>query len=164
MAYTGACDHECTKRLLDILSPLRFHSTSLEDTISCIDHVKYLSGKDSVMYTFGVVNFFTNISLQFTIQLILDSIFKYNVDTFYNLNKQRLKTLLNWAASSTTLQFPRKKYKQVNGVGNSFPLPLSWQTYSIYELRNTVEEALSASQQNKTTVLPRYVEDLFLFF
>ena len=60
---------------------------------------------DLVMYSFDVVCFFANIPLQFTIQLILDTIFKDNIETFHNLNKRRLKTVINRAASSTTLQF-----------------------------------------------------------
>ena len=44
------------------------------------------------MYSFDVVTLFTNIPLQFTIQLILDTIFKDNIETFNDLNKEILKT------------------------------------------------------------------------
>ena len=67
------------------------------------------------MHSFDVVTLFTNIPFQFTIQLILDTIFKDNIETFNNLNKERLKTLRNWVASSTTLQFQGKYSKQMDG-------------------------------------------------
>ena len=105
LASIGSFNHECAKRLLDILSPLRSHSTTFKYTFPFIDEVKNLSLSDSVVYSFAVVSLFTNIRLQFTIQLILDSIFNNKIETFHNLNKQRLKTLVNWAASSTTLRF-----------------------------------------------------------
>ena len=115
-ASTGSFNHECAKWLSDILSPLRSHSTNLKDTFSFIDKVKNLSLNDSGMYSFDVVSLFTYISLHFTLQLILDTIFKDNIETFHNLNKWRLKTLLNWTVSSTTLQFQGKYYKQVDGI------------------------------------------------
>ena len=92
LASTGSFNHECSKWLSDILSPLRSHSTNLKDTFSFIDKVKNFSLNDSVMYSFDVVSLFTNIPLQFTLQLILDTIFKDNIETFHNLNKRRLKT------------------------------------------------------------------------
>ena len=161
LASTGSFNHECTKWLSDILSPLRSHSTNLKDTFSFSDKVKNLSLNDSVMYSFDVVSFFTNIPLQFILQLILDTIFKDNIQNFYNLNKQKLNTLLNWAASSTTLQFQGKHYKQVNGIAMGSPIaPMLSDEFITYVL----EEALSASQQNRPTVLLRYVNDLFLVF
>ena len=86
-ASTGSFNHECAKWLSDILSPLRSRSTDLKDTFSFIDKVKNLSLNDSGMYSFDVVSLFTYILLQFTLQLILDTIFKDNIETFHNLNK-----------------------------------------------------------------------------
>ena len=158
LASTGSFNHECAKWLSDILSPLRSHSTNLKDTFSLTDEVKNLSLNDSVMYSFDVVSLFMNIPLQFTLQLILDTIFKDNIETFYNLNKRRLKTLLNWAASSTTLQFQGKYSEQVDGIAMGSPIaPMLADIFMNY----VIEEALSTSQQNRPTVLLRYVDDLF---
>ena len=72
-----------------------------------------------------------------------------------------LKTLLNWAASSTTLQFQGKYYKQVDGIAMGSPIdPILADVFMNY----VIEEALSASQQNRPTLLLRYVDDLFLVF
>ena len=88
-------------------------------------------------------------------QLILDTIFKDNLETFHNLNKRRLKTLLSWAASSTTLLFQVNYYKQVNGVAMGSPFaPMLADVF----MR---EEALSANWQ---TVLLGYLDDSFLVF
>ena len=113
------------------------------------------------MYSFDVVSLFINIPVQFTLQLILDTIFKDNIETFYNLNKRRLKTLLNWAASSTTLQFQGKYYEQVDGI--AMGSPIASMLADVF-MNYVIEEALSASQQNRPTVLLRYVDDLFLVF
>ena len=161
LASTGSFNHECAKWLSDVLSPLRSDSTNLKDTFSFIDKVKNFSLNDSVMYSFDVVSLFTNIPLQFTLQLILDTIFKDNIETFHNLNKRRLKTLLNWAASSTTLQFQGKYYKQVDRIAMGSPIALM---LADVFMNHVIEEALSASQQNRPTLLLRYVDDLFLVF
>ena len=112
-------------------------------------------------YSFYVVSLFTNIPLQFTLLLILDTIFKDNIETFHNLNKRKLKTLLNWAASSTTLQFQGKYYKQVDGI--AMGSPIATMLADVF-MNYVIEEALSATQQNRPAVLLRYVDDLFLVF
>jgi len=55
------------------------------------------------MHSYDMISLFTDIPLKFTIELILNSIFKDGVESFHQLNKRRLRTLLNWAASSTIL-------------------------------------------------------------
>ena len=159
LASTGSFNHECAKWLSDILSPLRSHSTNLKDTFSFIDIVKNFTLNDSVMYSFDVVSLFTNIPLQFTLQLIFGAIFKDSIETFHSLNKRRFKTFLNWAASSTTSQFQGKYYKQVDGIAMGSPIaPMLADVFMSY----VIEEALSASQQNRLTVQLRYADDLFL--
>ena len=161
LASTGSFNHKCAKWLSDILSPLRSHSTNLKETFSFIDKVKNLSLNDWVMYSFDVVSLFTNLPLQFTLQLILDTIFKDNIETFHNLNKRRLKTLLNLAASSTTLKFQGKYYKQVDGIAMGSPIAPMLADVS---MNYVIEETLTASQQSRPTVLLRCVDDLFLVF
>ena len=117
LASTESFNHECAKWLSDIISPLRSHSINLKDTFPFTDEVKNLSLNDSVMYSFDVVSLFTNIPLQFTTQLVSDTIFKDNIETFHNLNKRRLKTLLSWAASSTI----SRKIPQASGWGPPLP-------------------------------------------
>ena len=91
----------------------------------------------------------------------MNTIFKANIETFHNLNKWRLKILLNWAVSSTTLQFQGKYYKQVDGIAMRSSLaPMLANVFKNY----VTEEALSASQQNRPMVLLKYVDDIFLIF
>ena len=53
--------------------------------------------------------------VDFTINLILDSVFRSN-DEFNGLNRRRMEKLLEWVVKTTTLQFNDRFYRQVDGV------------------------------------------------
>ena len=92
LGSTGSFNHDCAKWLSDILNILLSHSTNFNGMLSLIAEVKNLSLSVSVMYSFDVVSLFTNLPLQFTTQLILDAIFKDDVEIFRKLNKRRNRT------------------------------------------------------------------------
>jgi len=73
------------------------------------------------MPSFDVTSLFTNVPVDFTINLILDSVFRES-DEFNGLDRRRKKKLLEWVVKTTTLQFNGRFYRQVDGVAVGSPI------------------------------------------
>jgi len=52
-----------------------------------------------IMTSFDVTSLFTNVPVDFTINLILDSVF-FRSDEFNGLNRRRMKKLLEWVVKT----------------------------------------------------------------
>jgi len=66
-------------------------------------------GPGKIMTSFDVTSLFTDVLVDFTINLILDSVFRSN-DEFNGLNRRRMKKLLEWVVKTTTVQFNGRFY------------------------------------------------------
>ena len=73
------------------------------------------------MSSFDVCNLFTNVPLDETISIILNSLFA-NTSTVEGLNKKQFKNLLDIATKDILFLFKDKLYKQVDGVAMGSPL------------------------------------------
>ena len=65
---------------------------------------------------------FTNIPLDFTLNLILDKLFIDQSTKIFGMNRKHFKKLLDWFCKNGTLHFNGKFYKQVGGVAMRSPL------------------------------------------
>jgi len=68
------------------------------------------------MCSFDVKSLFTNIPVDFTVNLILDKVFAVKESKFHGLNRTEPRKMLNWTCKNTVLQFNEKYYTQVDGV------------------------------------------------
>jgi len=66
------------------------------------------------MASLNVKSLFTNVPVDFTIDLILNNIFRNGVKDFNGLKKQQLKKLLIWTCKGTVFQFNNNIYKQID--------------------------------------------------
>ena len=57
------------------------------------------------MARLDVKNLFTSVPVNFTIDLILNNIFKNGVKHLNGLNRQQIKKLLTWTCKETVFQF-----------------------------------------------------------
>ena len=75
------------------------------------------------MTLFDVTGLFTNVPVDFTINLILDSVFRSS-EEFSSLNRRRMKKLLEWVVIVKTIPFPfnGRFYRQVYGVAMGSPI------------------------------------------
>jgi len=96
----------CSDSLLlsDSLSELRHYETCVKDTLTFLSLLQNRSSSGKIMTSFDVTSLFTNVPVDFTINLILDSVFRRS-DEFNGLNRRRMKKLLEWVVKTTTLQF-----------------------------------------------------------
>ena len=159
LSSIGSYQHECAAWLSEILSPLREHHSSVKDTFDFLRKIKDVNIQNKVMSSLDVKSLFTNIPVDFTVNLILDSIFINDVKKFQGLNRQQLKKLLKWSCSGTVFQFNEELFEQTDGVAMGSPIAplmadicMNW-VIGKCELFN-----------EKPVILLRYVDDIFCVF
>jgi len=121
LSSIGSFSYDCAKWLSDSLSELRHHETCVKDTLTFLSLLQDRSSSGKIMTSFDVTSLFTNVPVDFTINLILDSVFRSN-DEFNGLNRRRMKKLLEWVVKTTTFQFNGRFYRQVDGVAMGSPI------------------------------------------
>ena len=99
------------------------------------------SSSGKIMTSFDITSLFTNVPVDFTINLILDSVFRRS-DEFNGLNSRCMKKLLEWVVKTTTFQFKGRFYRQIDGVAMGSPIaPLMADVCMNY----VIDQALAAT-------------------
>ena len=108
------------------------------------------------MVSFDVSNLFTNVPLDFTIDLILKKVYgKRAVKT--KLKRAELKELLEMCTKEMHFTFDGKVYQQTDGVCMGSPLgPVLANVFMVY-----LEETIVPKLQTSMPVWKRYVDDTF---
>jgi len=102
---------------------------------------------------------FTNIPVDFTVNLILDKVFADKGYKFHGLNRTELRKMLNWTCKNTVLQFNKKYYTQLDGVAMGSPIaPLMADVFMNWSVDNVNKIVCSPHS------LCRYVDDIFCAF
>ena len=123
LASTGSFNYQSAVWLNKILMPPREHDSNIKDTFDFqvkLSNMVNLSSK--ILASFDVKSLFTNISVDFTIQIILQKLFPDKSTRFYGMNKRQFRKLLNWTCKTTTLYFDGKFYHQIDGMAMGSPL------------------------------------------
>jgi len=111
------------------------------------------------MRSFDVKTLFTNIPVDFTVHLILDTVFANKEYKFHGLNRTELPKMLIWSCKNTVLQFNGKYYTQLDGVAMGSPIaPLMADVFMNWLVDNVSEIGCSPH------ILCRYVDDIFCAF
>jgi len=108
LSSIGSFNHDCAKWLSD-LSELRHHETCVKDTLTFLSLHQDRSSSGKIMTSFDKTSLFTKVPVEFTINLILDSVFRRS-DEFNDLNRRRMKKQLEWVVKTTTFQFNSRFY------------------------------------------------------
>ena len=86
LSSIGPYNHQCALcSLSEVLTPFRQHTSVVKDTFNFLNDISGLSIYNKVMACLDVRSLFTNIPVQFTINLILDQIYVQDVKTFHGL-------------------------------------------------------------------------------
>ena len=94
LSATGSCNQECAKWLSQNLGFLREHPTNLKDSFTFINNMKdkFLH---KVMVSFDVISLFTNIPVDYTINLLLHKLFDNDTDfVVKGIDKNNIRKLL----------------------------------------------------------------------
>ena len=106
-----------------------------------------------------VKSLFTNLPVNFTIDLVLKGVFSNNITEFHGLSKLQLKKLLHWTSKGTVFHFNGQLFEQIDGVSMGSPIaPLF-----AYVCMNWVLDQIPNNITQPSIVI-RYVDGLFCTF
>ena len=112
-----------------------------------------------IMCSFDVKSPFTNIPVDFTVNLILDKVFADKKNKFHGLSRTELRKMLNWTCKNTVLQFNGKYYTQLDGVATGSPIaPMMADVFMNWLVDNVSKIGCSPH------ILCRCVDDIFCAF
>ena len=155
----GTATYEVSKYVSDLISPLAKGKYTIESTKDFINKLKCKSIKPGYqMVSFDVTNLFTNIPLNFTINIILDKIYKEKLIKT-TLKRDELRKLLELCTKEMHFSFNDVIYKQVDGVAMGSPLGPVLANVFMVELENQLIPKMS----EKVSLWERYVDDTFTF-
>ena len=111
------------------------------------------------MASLDVKSLFTNVPVDFTINLIQNNIFSNGVKKFNGLTRLQLRKFLEWTCTRTVFQFGGNYYEQVDGVSMGSPIaPLMADVCMNWVLDQMDDFNLQPQ------MLMRYVDDIFCVF
>ena len=110
----GTATYKTSKYLAKLLAPLTKSKYTIESSKDFIAYVKKLKiGKNHEMVSFDVSNLFTNVPLDFTIDLILKKVYeKKMIKT--KLKREELKELLEICTKEMHFTFDENIYRQTD--------------------------------------------------
>ena len=153
----GTATYKTSKYLAQLLAPLTKSKYTINSTNDFIDFTKNLQvGQDYDMVSFDVTNLFTNVPLDFTINLILEKVYNRKL-VKTKLKKSELKELLEVCTKELHFSFNEKIYQQTDGVCMGSPLgPVLANVFMVH-----LEEEIAPKLQDSMPIWKRYVDDTF---
>ena len=162
LASNDCFNCKCASWLNEILNPLRQHQTNIKDTFDFIKRIQESSSKQNsiMIVSFDVKSFFTNIPVDFVIDLIRNKIYDSNLSkTFHGLTKRQLRTLLAWTTKRTTFNFNGNSYDQIDGLAMGSPIaPAFADIFMNWIIEKTTEFSI------QSLMFYRCVDDCFAVF
>lgn len=151
----GTATYKTSKYLAKLLAPLTKSKYTIESTKDFIAYTKKLKvSKNHEMVSFDVSNLFTNVPLDFTINLILEKVYDKKV-LQTKLKREELKELLEICTKEMHFTFDGKIYRQSDGVCMGSPLgPVLANVFMV-----DLEETIVPQLQTSMPTWRRYVDD-----
>ena len=155
----GTSTYQISKHLAALLAPLTKSDQNIESTNDFINKLRTLRIRDGYkMVSLDVVSLFTSVPLDYTINIILDKVFKdKKVKT--RLSREELRTLLELCTKKMHFSFNGKIYKQTDGVAMGSPLgPVLANIFMVH-----LEQEMIPRLTGEMASWYRYVDDTFTF-
>jgi len=159
LSSIGSYNHECATWLSEILTPLRHHKATVKDLFEFLQRISNMTSDGKIMASPDVKSLFTNISVNFTIDLILNKMFSNNITHFHGLTKPQLKKLLHCASKGTVFQFYGHLYEQIDSVAMRSPIAPLFADICM----NWVWDQIPSNNKNPDVIV-KYVDNLFCTF
>ena len=155
----GTATYELSKYLADLLKPLTKSEYSIDSTKDFVGRIRSKSiHQDYELISFDVVSLFTSVPLDFTIQLILDKIYRDKL-IHTKLKREEMKKLLETCTKEMHFSFNNVIYRQIDGVAMGSPLGPVIANVFMVELEKTLVPQL----EECVSLWYRYVDDTFTF-
>ena len=155
----GTATYELSKYLANLLQPLTKNEYTIDSTKHFVEKIRgERIPRDHEMVSFDVVSLFTNVPLDFTINLILDKVYREKAIRT-KLEREELKKLLEICTKEMHFSFNGAIYKQINGVAMGSPLGPVIANICMAELEKVIIPQLG----DKISLWQRYVDDTCTF-
>ena len=155
----GTATYELSKYLAEILKPLtksEYSIDSTKDFVAKVRSKRIANGYELV--SFDVVSLFTKVPLEYTIELILNKIYRDRI-VKTKLKREEMKKLLQICTKEMHFSFNDVIYRQVDGVAMGSPLGPVLANVFMVEL----EKILVPQLESSVALWYRYVDDTFTF-
>lgn len=161
VSMTNSATYHLAQYLDNILKPHINTSYMLNSSFDFIDKLNNLPTplEAKTLCSFDVVNLFTNIPLNETIDIACDLVFNSNIQLPFK--KHEFKKLLT-IASGGIFSFNNTLYKQTDGVTMGSPLGPTLANIFMSHAENTY--FMSSNTSNKPYIYFRYIDDIFCIF
>ena len=155
ISNTGTASHHPAKYLAKTLSPLSKSEYTVNNNLEFINYMKTISiPSDHKPISFDVKSLFTNVPLDFTIDLILKRIYKDN-EIQTNIKKKEMKQLPLLCTKNVHFSYNGIIYQQCDGVAMGSPLgPVLAGIFMVHLERTLIPKLTEPMNPWK-----RYVED-----
>ena len=155
----GTATYELSRHLANLLKPLTKSEYSIESTQHFVEKLRGKSIPNGYrLVSFDVVSLFTKVPLDFTIELILNKIYRdRKIKT--KISRDQMRKLLQICTKEMHFMFNGKIYRQVDGVAMGSPLGPVLANIFMSEL----ESLLIPRLRNDVNLWFRYVDDTFAF-
>ena len=153
----GTATYKTSQYLAKLLAPLTKSEYSISSTAEFISKIKDLKvDNEHDMVSFDVSNLFTNVPLEFTIELILKKVYnKKLIKT--KLKREELRELLRMCTKELHFTYDGKTYQQTDGVCMGSPLgPVLANVFMVH-----LEESIAPKLKPIMPIWLRYVDDTF---
>ena len=118
----GTATYETSRYLAGLLAPLTKNEYTINDTHDFVNRLNSLSiMNDEKMVSFDVSSLFSNVPLDFTIDIILKKIFNEKLIST-KLKREQFKELLELCTKRLRFSFNGVMYQQKDGVAMGSPL------------------------------------------
>ena len=143
-----------------MINPLTRNNFTIDNSATFVKEITSMTLPSGfTMASFDVTSLFTNVPLKETTEIIIN---RYDPTTFYNIQPDVIKKLLNFATSESIFIFNNKLYSQIDGVAMGCPLgPTYANTFMSFNEEKWLDECPLSF---KPVLYRRYVDDTFLVF
>ena len=147
------------KHLAKLLSPLSTSDYTVSSTEDLVDFLKHQKVPDDCdLISFDVTSLFTNVPLQFTIDIILRKVYEEKLIKT-NIPRKEMKDLLLLCTNNVHFTYEGKVYQQLDGVAMESPLGPVIAGIFMVELESTTIPRF----HNSLSLWKRYVDDTLCF-
>ena len=157
VSMVNSPQHKLAKWLAEMINLVRdaIGKYTLKDSYQMCQLMNDLNIKNEHLFTMDVNSLFTNVPLSETIDVICNTINKYDLDI--PLPNSELSRLLLLRTSNIKFKFLGQGYRQIDGVAMGSPLGPILADIFVAHLEQNLQKFIS-----KTTLYRRYVDDILV--